>query len=87
MLVIFYFPGGRATTPEAASTRIAIFLIPIPSIFLVLSYSCIMLSFITVRKIQLPFENLEELVQDGTFTIVYDFDTIPKIWFQVYKLA
>lgn len=81
----FLHLGGSRNTPKTDSYRLAIFTIMVPSIFLTLAYSGTIISFITVRKINTPFNSLEEMIEDGTFKIGYTKNSFPKSWFQVRK--
>ena len=81
--MLLFLSGGRRGDPDAGSSRMALIITRIPPLFLVLAYSGIIISFITVRIIQPPFQNLEQLIEDGTFKIGYQNLSYSETWLKV----
>ena len=69
--------------PNAISSRIASLTSRLNPFFLVPAYSAAIVSFLTIRYINLPFNDLSGLVKDGTFKTGYQNETLLKLFFDV----
>ena len=47
-------------------------------------YSAVLLSFVTVKMLRFPFNDLKGLIKDGSFKIGYENSTITGSFFEVY---
>ncbi|PSN42551.1 hypothetical protein C0J52_03834 [Blattella germanica] len=60
---------GQASTPLSANCRFVFIMSYILSLVLVCAYSATVISFLTVKDVNLPFSNLEELYMDDDFRL------------------
>lgn len=61
--------SGNSLIPGSWSCRIIVFTTYLISIILIAAYSGALTSFITVEKPQRPFDSLESMLKDGTYTL------------------
>lgn len=69
--------------PKSISTRIAAIMTRLAPFFIIPIYSAAVLSFVTVKLIDLPFKDLRGLVEDGSFKIGYENGTFLHYFFRV----
>lgn len=63
------------------------FMLRIPPLYLVFAYSGVIISFITVRIITLPFQDLDGLIQDGSYKLGYlKVNNLVDSWFKVQDI-
>lgn len=62
--------------PNAISSRMAAIITRAGPAILIPLYSAVVISFVTVKIIRLPFTDLQELVEDGSFKFGYENNTL-----------
>ncbi|XP_068085174.1 probable glutamate receptor [Anabrus simplex] len=58
---------GMEETPQALSCRVAFIVIYFMALILLASYSAILISFLTIQRLSLPFTDLQGLIEDGSY--------------------
>lgn len=66
----FFLTGGD-DDPQNFSLRLVTIAMRIVALFIVPAYTGALLSFILTPSIKLPFENVQEFVEDGTYKAGY----------------
>lgn len=72
--------------PNITAIRISVIMTRLVPLMVLSVYSATLLSFVKIRSIHLPFEDIEGLVRDGTFKIGFDNGTFLSNFFEVIKL-
>lgn len=71
--------------PKMTVFRISAIMSRLVALLVISVYSATLLSFVKVRSLRLPFQDIEGLVKDGTFKVGYENGTFLSAFLRVNK--
>jgi hypothetical protein len=80
----FSLSVGHATAPKTLPSRLVYLTVYITAVVLTTSYAAIFISFLAVRRYELPFEDFQGLLRDGSYRLGLNRATGHMSSFQVH---